>query len=58
MIKNEGGKWILYSHTGKKLYEAESKEQAQKREAQINFFKAFKDGERPRPQVKKKGLTE
>jgi hypothetical protein len=41
MIRKEGNKWILFSHDGKKhLGEFDSKEAAEKRERQINFFKA------------------
>lgn len=47
MIKKQGSKWVLMSHNGdKKLGEFEMKEAAEKRERQINFFKAIKG--RPR----------
>jgi hypothetical protein len=40
MIVKRGNKYCLYSHDGsKKLGEFDSKEAAQKREKQINYFK-------------------
>lgn len=40
VIRHEDGKWVLYSHDGsKKLGEFETKEEAEKRERQIQFFK-------------------
>lgn len=39
IIRKEGGKYILYSHKGKKLGTFSSEEEAKKREKQINYFK-------------------
>lgn len=39
IIRHEGSKWNLYSHKGKKLGSFDSKEDAKKREREIQFFK-------------------
>jgi len=39
VIKHEGSKWVLYSHSGKKLGTFDSEAAAKKREREINFFK-------------------
>lgn len=39
IIRQEDGKWVLYSHEGKKLGEFDTKEEAEKREREINYFK-------------------
>jgi 5-methylcytosine-specific restriction endonuclease McrA len=39
IIKKEGSKWGLYSHTGKHLGTFDSEEEAKKREKQVNWFK-------------------
>lgn len=40
MIKKHGSKYVLYSHDGKKkLSEHKTKEEAEKREMQVKFFK-------------------
>ncbi len=42
MIKQEDGKFVLYSKDGsKKLSSHDTKEEAIKREKQVNFFKAL-----------------
>jgi len=42
MIKNEDGKWKLYTKDGSRVLSTHSsKEDAEKREKQINFFKAL-----------------
>jgi hypothetical protein len=52
MIRKVAGGYRLVSHTGKNLGTFSSKAQAQKREAQVNFFKhrdAAKAGKPARP---------
>lgn len=39
VIKHEGDKWVLYSHSGKRLGSFDSEAAAKKREREINFFK-------------------
>lgn len=41
MIRKQGEKFIIYSESGKKLGEFNSKEEAEKRLKQIEFFKAL-----------------
>lgn len=44
MIVKEKSKWILYNHDGTEILgEFDSKEEAEKRERQINYFKHLKD---------------
>lgn len=49
VIKKEGDKWILYSHEGKKLFQARTKAAVQKREEQIKFFKHQGETEEAKP---------
>lgn len=39
MIRKVGNKWVLYSHSGKKLKECATKEECEKREREIQYFK-------------------
>ena len=58
MVKHEDGKWKLYNHTGEKvLSEHSSKEDAEKREKQINFFKALETHPSLRKKLKNKSLA-
>lgn len=41
MIKKVGSKYVLYSHTGKRLGEFKSKKEAEAREKQVKMFKAM-----------------
>ena len=44
MIRHKNGKWILYNHDGTKILgEFDTKEEAEKREKQINYFKYLKE---------------
>lgn len=55
MIKHEGNKWILYNRDGsKKLSEHASKEEAVKREKQVRFFRALKEGKISKKDLRKK----
>lgn len=38
IIRQDGDKWCLYSHDGKKLGEFDSKAEAEKREREIKYF--------------------
>lgn len=59
IIRKEGLYWVLYSHSGKKLYKARSKKAVQKREEQINFFKHKEDMEvNEMPEVQEPEKTE
>lgn len=44
VIKYENNKWVIYSKTGKKLSEHNSKKEALKRLRQIEFFKHKQGG--------------
>jgi len=45
MLRHEGSKWVLYSKDGsKKLGEFDTKEDAMKRERQIQYFKHMEEG--------------
>lgn len=55
MIKKQNDKFILYSSSGdKKLGEFDSREAAEKREKQINFFKALEKHPEIGKKLKKK----
>ncbi len=51
MIKHEDSKWVLYNKEGtKKLSEHATKQEAEKREKQVQFFKALET----HPELRKK----
>jgi len=55
VIKKEGSKFVLHSKDGsKKLGEFATREEAVKREKQINFFKALETHPELRKKVNKK----
>jgi hypothetical protein len=43
IVRKENGKYVLYSHKGKKLGEADTLEEIKKREAQVQMFKHMKN---------------
>lgn len=51
MIKKEGNQWKLYSKDGSKVLSShDTKEEAEHREKQVNFFKALES----HPEIAKK----
>ena len=48
IIRRVGGKYVLYSHKGKRLGEYDSREGAENRERQVNYFKNVKKDKPPR----------
>ena len=58
MIKHEDGKWKIYNHTGEKvLSEHSSKEDAEKRLKQIEFFKDLETHPSLRKKLRNKDLA-
>lgn len=58
MIKHEKNKWVLYNRDGtKKLSEHATEEEAIKREKQVNFFRALKEGKISKKQLRNKSLA-